>query len=150
MDSVVSCTNYYGGIIGLVSLVIGVIGIALTIVLYHRTGKVENNIKKFLDEERYRKTKKAILENIDNIIPSMEDDDIYSGPIVGELEVNMTELSYYVDYMNTDMKSNFNNIISILGTIASRPIKDSEKQVLVSNLYKLKGHLKHKSPNIGM
>lgn len=139
MNSFVSWTNTYGGIIG-------IFGIIITWVVYRRTGTAEKNIKTYLESTEYRKKQHTYLKNLKGLLASIEDDGIYDSPIIGELREILVEINYYEKCIDKKMTKCINDLFVETKDFND---KDENKKMVIRLLHELCGHLKHKNIDIG-
>jgi len=84
-NTFVSFLNYYGGLIGAVSLV-------LSIIIYVTTGNIKRDMIQSRQIKEYRSGKRASVNHLKEIVASMEMDQLYDNAIKVELLAEINKL----------------------------------------------------------
>ena len=92
-NAVVSCLNYYGGLIGAVSLV-------LSVIIYVTTGNIKRDMIQSRQIKEYRGDKRASVKHLKEIAASMEMDQLYDNAMKVELLAEINKLLKYKVFLD--------------------------------------------------
>ena len=130
-NTFVSFLNYYGGLIGAVSLV-------LSIIIYVTTGNIKRDMIQSRQIKEYRSGKRASVNHLKEIVVSMEMDQLYDNAIKVELLAEINKLLKYKVFLDVHCKYYIFQINRILN---SNSINEKNASRIVSYVAKLCGRM---------
>lgn len=130
-NAVISCLNYYGGLIGAVSL-------ALSIIISVTTGNIKRNMIQSRQIKEYRSDKRASVNHLKEIAASMEMDQLYDNAMKVELLAEINKLLKYKVFLDVHCKY---YIFQINWILNSNSINEKNASKIVSYVAKLCGRM---------
>ena len=130
-NAVVSCLNYYGGLIGAVSLV-------LSVIIYVTTGNIKRDMIQSRQIKEYRGDKRASVKHLKEIAASMEMDQLYDNAMKVELLAEINKLLKYKVFLDIHCKY---YIFQINRMLKSNSINGKNVSRIVSYVAKLCGRM---------
>lgn len=130
-NAVISCLNYYGGLIGAVSL-------ALSIIISVTTGNIKRNMIQSRQIKEYRSDKRASVNHLKEIAASMEMDQLYDNAMKVELLAEINKLLKYKVFLDVHCKY---YIFQINWILNSNSINEKNVSKIVSYVAKLCGRM---------
>lgn len=138
-DNINKELNIYGGLVGLISLI-------MTIFIYFRTGQIKKNIKNLLSHENYLVKKKKGKKDLQSIVDSINEDEIYDQRLLGEISKTISIIDRYALFLDVKTKKNIKNIRKLL----SADINELEKRnEMIICLNEIIGALEVDDPYVG-
>lgn len=99
--------NYCGGLISTVSFIV-------SIVIFFKTGQIKKSIKNMLNYEKYSNQKQKTQDNLQGILESIREDDIFDEKLLGEIHREIAALEHYTIFFDRKTSKNMKSMQKIL------------------------------------